>query len=143
MLELADEPVAHLSYERGAGEIVLRGYKFAGAKLAAAAALGCLARSPGVAELIAKVRSLLKARHPCCVGMAGSAVTEMSGFTVQLPLWIRCAAPRLASWESWLFLSAGVLVRVRQHALVPCARRQGACMPYMAPQCQIGFHRKC
>ena len=56
MLELADERVAHLSYERGAGEIVLRGYKFASAKLAAAAALGCLVRSPGAAELIAKVR---------------------------------------------------------------------------------------
>ncbi|KAK9827300.1 hypothetical protein WJX81_002365 [Elliptochloris bilobata] len=54
MLELADEPVAHLAYERGAGEIVLRGYKFASAKLAAAAALGCLARCPQAAVQIAE-----------------------------------------------------------------------------------------
>lgn len=141
MLELADERVAHLSYERGAGEIVLRGYKFASAKLAAAAALGCLVRSPGAAELIAKVRKPPQGPSILCRnGMDGSAMTEISGCTVQLLLWIHCAAPRLASWESWLLLQADYLFPVRQHALVSCAKSQGACMPYMPPQCQTGFH---
>ena len=43
MLELTDDSVSHLSYERGEEVIVMKGYKFAKAKLAAAAALGCLA----------------------------------------------------------------------------------------------------
>lgn len=42
-LEAVASPVSHLAYERGEEVIVMKGYKFARAKLAAAAALGCLA----------------------------------------------------------------------------------------------------
>lgn len=43
MLEAVTGSVQCLSYERGRNEILMRGYKFAAAKLTAAAALGCLA----------------------------------------------------------------------------------------------------
>ena len=46
----------HLVYERGEDVIVMKGYKFSRAKLAATAALGCLASSRGaVAEVLAQV----------------------------------------------------------------------------------------
>ena len=43
MLEAVTGPVQCLSYERGKNEILMRGYKFAAAKLTAAAALGGIA----------------------------------------------------------------------------------------------------
>ena len=43
MLELTEDSVSHLSYERGEEVVVMKGYKFAKAKLAAAGSLGCLA----------------------------------------------------------------------------------------------------
>lgn len=46
----------HLVYERGEDVIVMKGYKFSRAKLAATAVLGCLASSRGaVAEVLAQV----------------------------------------------------------------------------------------
>lgn len=42
----------HLSYERGKREILMRGYKFAAAKLTATAAIGCIAAAiPNPADL--------------------------------------------------------------------------------------------
>ena len=43
MLDSVEGPVHHLAYERGEDVIVMKGYKFAKAKTAAAATLGCLA----------------------------------------------------------------------------------------------------
>jgi hypothetical protein len=43
MLEAVEGSVQRLSYERGKNEILMRGYKFAAAKLTATAALGCIA----------------------------------------------------------------------------------------------------
>ena len=43
MLDNVEGPVHHLAYERGEDVIVMKGYKFAKAKTAAAATLGCLA----------------------------------------------------------------------------------------------------
>ena len=46
----------HLVYERGEDVIVMKGYKFSRAKLAATAVLGCLASSRGaIAEVLAQV----------------------------------------------------------------------------------------
>ena len=42
-LEEAYAPVAHLAYERNEDVIVMKGYKFARAKVASAAALACMA----------------------------------------------------------------------------------------------------
>ena len=46
----------HLAYERGEDVIVMKGYKFAKAKTAAAATLGCLAlANPAVAAQLVQV----------------------------------------------------------------------------------------
>ncbi|KAL3158344.1 hypothetical protein ABBQ38_010583 [Trebouxia sp. C0009 RCD-2024] len=53
MLDSVEGPVHHLSYERGEDVIVMKGYKFAKAKTAAAATLGCLAlANPTVAAYL-------------------------------------------------------------------------------------------
>lgn len=43
MLDSVEGPVHHVAYERGQDVIIMKGYKFAKAKTAAAAMLGCLA----------------------------------------------------------------------------------------------------
>lgn len=43
MLDNVEGPVYHVAYERGQDVIIMKGYKFAKAKTAAAAMLGCLA----------------------------------------------------------------------------------------------------
>lgn len=59
MLDSVEGPVHHLSYERGEDVIVMKGYKFAKAKTAAAATLGCLAlANPTVAAYLVHVRPL-------------------------------------------------------------------------------------
>lgn len=56
MLDSVEGPVHHLSYERGEDVIVMKGYKFAKAKTAAAATLGCLAlANPTVAAYLVQV----------------------------------------------------------------------------------------
>ncbi len=59
MLEAVTGPVQCLSYERGRNEILMRGYKFAAAKLTAAAALGCLASATPNSWRLAEVCSLI------------------------------------------------------------------------------------
>eukprot|EP00891_Asterochloris_glomerata_P006855 jgi/Astpho2/6855/Aster-06527 len=57
----------HLVYERGEDVIVMKGYKFSRAKLAATAALGCLASSRGaVAEVLAQGRLRVGQADSCC-----------------------------------------------------------------------------
>lgn len=56
MLDDAHSPVAHLAYERNEDVIVMKGYKFARAKIAAAAALACMAlASEDAATIISQV----------------------------------------------------------------------------------------
>ena len=56
MIDNVEGPVHHLAYERGEDVIVMKGYKFAKAKTAAAAVLGCLAlANPAVADQLVKV----------------------------------------------------------------------------------------
>lgn len=56
MLDNVEGPVHHLAYERGEDVIVMKGYKFAKAKTAAAATLGCLAlASSAVATQLVQV----------------------------------------------------------------------------------------
>lgn len=56
MLDSVEGPVHHLAYERGEDVIVMKGYKFAKAKTAAAATLGCLAlANPAVASYLVQV----------------------------------------------------------------------------------------
>lgn len=56
MLDSVEGPVHHLAYERGEDVIVMKGYKFAKAKTAAAAILGCLAlANPTVAAYLVQV----------------------------------------------------------------------------------------
>lgn len=55
MLETAGAPVRVLCYERGRRDILMSGYKFAAAKLAASSALGMIgphADSPGGLALV-------------------------------------------------------------------------------------------
>ena len=50
MLDVVEDPVRSLTYERGPEDILMRGFKFAAAKMAAATALGMIgphARDPG------------------------------------------------------------------------------------------------
>ena len=50
MLEVVEDPVRAVTYERGPDDILMRGFKFAAAKMAAATALGMVgphARDPG------------------------------------------------------------------------------------------------
>lgn len=55
MIDNVEGPVHHLAYERGEDVIVMKGYKFAKAKTAAAAVLGCLAlANPAVADQLVK-----------------------------------------------------------------------------------------
>jgi hypothetical protein len=56
MLEAVTGPVQCLSYERGKNEILMRGYKFAAAKLSAAAALGAIAPANADSWRLAEVR---------------------------------------------------------------------------------------
>ena len=56
MLDNVEGPVHHLAYERGEDVIVMKGYKFAKAKTAAAAILGCLAlANPTLAAYLVQV----------------------------------------------------------------------------------------
>ena len=56
MLDSVEGPVHHLAYERGEDVIVMKGYKFAKAKTAAAAILGCLAlANPTLAAYLVQV----------------------------------------------------------------------------------------
>ena len=64
-LEEAPAPVAHLAYERNEDVIVMKGYKFARAKVAAAAAFGCMALvDERVASFAIQVRFLPAACSP-------------------------------------------------------------------------------
>ena len=64
MLDSVEGPVHHLSYERGEDVIVMKGYKFAKAKTAAAATLGCLAlANPTVAAYLVQARTPLLCSH--------------------------------------------------------------------------------
>ena len=63
MLDSVEGPVHHLAYERGEDVIVMKGYKFAKAKTAAAAILGCLAlANPTLAAYLVQVHGCFK--HP-------------------------------------------------------------------------------
>ena len=60
MLDSVEGPVHHLAYERGEDVIVMKGYKFAKAKTAAAATLGCLAlANSAVAAYLVQVLLLM------------------------------------------------------------------------------------
>lgn len=69
MLDNVEGPVHHLAYERGEDVIVMKGYKFAKAKTAAAAILGCLAlANPTLAAYLVQVpyrSNSLLALTPC------------------------------------------------------------------------------
>lgn len=56
MLEAVTGPVQCLSYERGKNEILMRGCKFAAAKLSAAAALGAITPANADSWRLAEVR---------------------------------------------------------------------------------------
>ncbi|KAK9846692.1 hypothetical protein WJX84_003998 [Apatococcus fuscideae] len=89
MLELTDEYVSHLSYERGEEVVVMKGYKFAKAKLAAAASLGCLAavldpeRDAEVlkqGKVVAELTAMLQSGLPAARQLAACALGDLAFF---------------------------------------------------------------
>ena len=67
MLDSVEGPVHHLAYERGEDVIVMKGYKFAKAKTAAAATLGCMAlANSAVATQLVQVLAFVSGLKVLC-----------------------------------------------------------------------------
>ncbi|KAK9794963.1 hypothetical protein WJX73_006109 [Symbiochloris irregularis] len=85
-IEESHPPVAHLAYERNEDVIVMKGYKFARAKGAAAAAIGCMAAvDERVAEyaiqepaIVEQLVAMLQSRSGCACRTAAATLADLA-----------------------------------------------------------------
>ncbi|BDA42787.1 probable vacuolar protein 8 at C-terminar half [Coccomyxa sp. Obi] len=128
MLEAVTGPVQCLSYERGRNEILMRGYKFAAAKLTATAALGCIASANSESWRLAEsaglaLLDLLNSANNRARALAAAALADVSTTDPETRTWL-C---KMASRNGRALVEAA---GKEQRATAALLRRQREACPY-------------